>query len=188
VADVFGIPNVSLTDQIYWASVPDAVRNTMLPLRGSPGASAAGKALAMQGYIIDVPIMVFGWSAPLVMAIRVADGYTYVASGLMAYMPPPGKDLPGAIKVSVDAADYPPADPPPPPPDTTTMVASLLWTDPGGTSHFAPGPGAYNAGGIAVSNGQKFTQAGVVYTAVVTVGPLGLTVVYFTAASLPSAS
>src|SRR5579863_6190212 len=145
----------------------------MLPLRGSPGASAAGKALAMQGYIIDVPIMVFGWSAPLVMAIRVADGYIYVASGLMAYMPPPGTDLPGAIKVSIDEADYPPADPPPPPVDTTTMVAGLLWTDETkGLSYFAPGPGAYNAKGIAVTNGQEFTIGGVVYTAVVTVGPL----------------
>jgi hypothetical protein len=198
--DVFGIPNVTLTDAIYEAHTPHAIRDALWKLRGSPEAIPVARVLAIKGYIIDVPIMVWGWSAPLVMATRMADGFQYCASALMGYMPSPGQNLPGAIRVSVDAADYPAIDKPAPPPDTTSMVdviivrdkdgnivsetPNLLWVDPDGTGHFAPGPGAYAAGipgGIRVHNHDRFTQQGVVYTAEVTDGPWGMKVVHFTA-------
>jgi hypothetical protein len=180
--DVFGIPNVTLTDTIYMDSVPKTIVDTLWKLRGSPDAMPVAKKLALQGFIIDVPIMVWGWSAPLVMAMRIADGYKYVASGLMDFMPAPGQALPGAIKVSIDATDYPSLVVIPPPPDVTTMVGSFLWEDADGTKHFAPGPGAYDTKGIAVRNGQQFNQGGVIYTADVTDGSsmMGIIVVHFT--------
>ncbi len=196
-------PNVTLTDDVYWASIPPACRpDALMKARGSADAVPIAKALALQGCLVDVPIQVWGLDPVLVMATRQADDYQYVASGLMAFMPAPGQNLPGAIKVSVNAADYPSLAPVPVPVDTTSMVdkivvrdkvtgdvisstPNLLFVDDVGVGYYAPGPGAYNAKGLAVKSGDKFTQDGVVYTAKVVSGPLGIPTVHFTGPPLP---
>ncbi len=194
---VFDQPNVTLTSDIYWASIPHACKDTLLPARGSAEATPIARKLALAGCTIDVPIQVWGWDPVLVMATRQADGFQYVASGLMGYMAAPGQPLPGAIRVSVSAADYLSLEPIAAPPDTTSMVdkiivrdkdgnvisstPNLLFVDPDGTGHFAPGPGAYSSKGITVHSGDKFKQDGVVYTADVATGPLGIPTVHFTA-------
>jgi hypothetical protein len=114
-------------DQAYWASQPPEVQ----ALPGiSDSTQRAGKAatLATNGFTIDVPIMVWGWDAYLVMTMRVQFGYTWVPSalqppvtiapglgqpGVIAYDPlhPP----PGSIKVSTNIQDFPPFNPPAPP-------------------------------------------------------------------------
>ncbi len=84
--------------------------------------------LAANGFTIDVPIMVWGWDAYLVMTMRQQFGYTWVPSalqppvtiapgaaqpGVVAYDPlhPPA----GSIKVSTNIQDYPPFTPAPQP-------------------------------------------------------------------------
>lgn len=112
--------SATLTNDIYWASQPPAVQalRTM-----APGGSLENAAvlLAQQGYDIDIPIMVWQWDAVKVMQLRKDYGYTWVPSALMAPVAlAPGLTVPGeapydplhppagAIRVSVDAADYPP--------------------------------------------------------------------------------
>ncbi len=171
MVDQFGnqIPANYMTPAIYWAAQPDIVRTTIQPLMAGPDAWPAAIKLSMAGYSIDKAIMVYGWNPVLVMAERLADGFKAVQS--IAAEP-----LPGHIKVSLDAADYPAADPPPPPPDVTDMVQLvngaplLLWTM-GGLNYWASGPGCYDAhtGQIKTGiNGKPFAQGGVTYTAVVT--------------------
>ena len=114
-------------DQLYWAHQPPEVRG----LPGIVDQNQRGNRaieLAMKGFSIDVPIMVWGWDALNVMQMRQSYGYTWVPSALM---PPvtaapgirspvtipydPNNPPPGAIKVSTDPTDYPPFDPPAPP-------------------------------------------------------------------------
>lgn len=103
-------------NEMYWAHQPPEVRAQ----RGNMDSSEAA-TLAMKGYAIDVPIMVWGWSAYNVMSLRQSYGFTWVPSALQ---PPlangPGVTLPnqepydpknppaGSIKVSLDPTDYPP--------------------------------------------------------------------------------
>lgn len=107
-------------DQAYWASQPPEIQ--ALPGVADPAQRAAQAAvLATDGFTIDVPIMVWGWDAYLVMSMRAQMGYTWVPSalqppvtiapglaqpGVVPYDPanPPG----GSIKVSTNVADYPP--------------------------------------------------------------------------------
>ncbi len=174
--DVYGntIPANPMTPDIYWSAQPDIVRTTMQPLMGSADAWPAAINLSMRGYTIDKAIMVYGWNPVLVMAERKADGFAFVQS--IAAEP-----LPGHIKVSLDAADYPPAHPPVPAPNVTDMVQVTVVYDKLGNvvsrtpvflwtlaplSYWAPGPGCYDASGIKHGiNGKEFTQDGVVYTA-----------------------
>jgi hypothetical protein len=107
-------------DQAYWASQPPEVR--ALPGVTDSGQRATrGAELASKGFLIDVPIMVWGWDAYLVMKMRSDYGYTWVPSALQ---PPvsiaPGVSVTGAvpydaahppsgsIHVSTNAQDYPP--------------------------------------------------------------------------------
>ncbi len=176
------IPANPMTPEIYWAAQPDIVRTTMQPLGGGPDAWPAAIKLSMEGYVIDKAIMVYGWSAPLVMAMRMSLGFKFVQS--IAAEP-----LPGKIKVSLDANDYPAVDVPPAPPNVTDMVGTivvnnqlvpnLLWTM-DNVSYFAPGPACYGPHGVIVQTGQQYVQDGVTYTALVKVGPLGLPQVFMT--------
>jgi len=182
--DNFGnqIPANPMTPEIYQASLPDIVRTTMQPLAGTPDAWPAAIKLSLQGYVIDKAIQVYGWNPVLVMSMRIALGLKFVQS--IAAEP-----LPGKIKVSLDAADYPAVDIPPAPPNVTDMVGTivvnnqivpnLLWTM-DNVSYFAPGPGCYGPHGVKVQTGQQFVQDGVTYTALVKVGPLGLPQVFMT--------
>jgi len=113
-------------DKAYWAAQPPAVR--ALPSIDDPDQRISrGADLASKGYTIDVPIMVWGWDPYLVMKLRSGFGYTWVPSALQpAVTIAPGLSAPGAvpydpahppagaIKVSVNIADYPPFDPPVP--------------------------------------------------------------------------
>jgi hypothetical protein len=114
-------------DQAYWASQPPEVQ--ALPGIADPTQRATQAAtLATNGFTIDVPIMVWGWDAYLVMQMRAQFGYTWVPSalqppvtiapgltgpGVVAYDPlhPPA----GSIKVSTNIQDYPPYIAPPQP-------------------------------------------------------------------------
>jgi len=112
-----------LTNDIYWDSKPDAYQ----PLRAMVGGGAERQALAAhlhdQGYLIDWAIDINGWDAGLVMAIRLHDGDKVV--------PDKWQNLPGTIKVSIDAADYPPAHPAPTPPPPTTNPVGAQSPTPG---------------------------------------------------------
>jgi hypothetical protein len=91
--------------------------------------SNAAATLATQGFIVDVPINVWGWDPFLVMTYRMNYGYTWVPSALQPNISvAPGVSQPGtvpydpahppagSIKVSTNPADYPPYNPPAPTP------------------------------------------------------------------------
>lgn len=110
-------------DAAYWAAQrPEVV--ALLTVADQTTRDNQAAALAMQGFIIDVPIMVWGWDPYLVMQMRQQFGYTWVPSalqpsvaeapgvnqaGTVSYNPlaPP----PGSVKVSLNLADYPPFAP-----------------------------------------------------------------------------
>lgn len=170
-------PEATLTPDIYWANKPPQVRT----LRGmsSDQVALAAKQIADQGFLIDVPIMVYQWEPVTVMGIRLEEGFTWVPSGNQPNIPVmPGLSFPGlpsydpnnppagSIKVSINAADYPSFDPPPPPPPPlpTNLVGAREWGNvygygPGVWST-APGPKHF-----VVTDGQVVTQDGVTYTA-----------------------
>ena len=113
-------------DRAYWASQPPEIR--ALPGMADPDQRASRAAeLAANGFTVDVPIMVWGWDAYLVMKMRSDYGYTWVPSALQpAVTIAPGLLLPGvvpyepahppagSIRVSINVHDYPPFDPAPP--------------------------------------------------------------------------
>jgi hypothetical protein len=81
-------------DEAYWAEQPAAVQ----ALQNMPAdqVGPAAMALAQQGYVIDVPIMVWGWDPLTTMVERQNYGYTWVPSGLQAPVQvPPGLSFPG---------------------------------------------------------------------------------------------
>jgi|SRR5579862_1814037 len=83
-------------DDAYWASQPAAVQ----ALRDMPADQRyyAAQELALQGYAIDVPIMVNGLDPLATMMQRQADGYTWVPSALQANIPVgPGISWPGPV-------------------------------------------------------------------------------------------
>lgn len=168
--------NVSLTNEIYQASKPPVVRALFAMPSGDPRDQLAAQ-LAQQGYLIDVPIDMWNWDAVTTMSTRQMYGFTWVPSALQ----PPlngavgtGPVPPGSIKVSTNAADYPPFDPPPPlPVQSTNMVGALLYGN-----IYAYGPGAVVNGKFVVTNGEEVTQDGVQYKAHVSQALMGTTV-YF---------
>ena len=105
-------------DQAYWLHQPPEVQGLQI----ATDRAARAQDLASKGFLIDVPIMVWGWDPWKVMKLRVQFGYTWVPSALMQ----PVQNIPGlpavpgttpydpnnppvgAIKVSMDIADYPP--------------------------------------------------------------------------------
>lgn len=85
----------------YWQSQPPEVRQ----LRDLDGMDRLGKAqeLAAKGFLIDVPIMVWGWDPLVTMTVRANSGYTWVPSALMQpILAGPGIDFPGAPKYNPD--------------------------------------------------------------------------------------
>ncbi len=133
-------------NKAYWLSKPKEVR--ALEVNTTPDQDARmsrGIELAIKGFQIDVPIMLWGWSPFKVMKLRIDYGYTWTPNALqppvqlapglsgsglnlVPYDPnnPPG----GAIKVSLDLADYPAFDPPVP--ATPLPTVSAISGDPVG--------------------------------------------------------
>jgi hypothetical protein len=164
-------PNVTLTDDIYWLAQPTAIR-ALRQMPSGPERDEKALALAQAGYIVDVPIMVWNWDAVSTMGVRQQLGFAWVPSAFQAPLSGmPGTSLPippGAIKVSTNAADYPPFDPPAPPQIPATNV--IGWQVFGKVYTF--GPGALANGKPMVTDGQVVTQDGIQYSAHVTTGSL----------------
>src|ERR1700733_2013770 len=92
-------------DQAYWASQPPEVQ--ALPgIADQDKRAAQAATLDTDWFTIDVPIMLWGWDAYLVMTMRAQMGYTWVPSALQ----PPVTIAPGLSQPGV--APYNPLDPP----------------------------------------------------------------------------
>jgi hypothetical protein len=167
-------------DKAYWASQPPELQ--ALPAIADLGQrTTRAAALATQGFIVDVPIMVWGWDPYLVMSMRENYGYTWVPSalqtnisvapgvtqpGAVAYDPthPP----PGSIKVSINVADYPPYNPPPTP-------APQLATDGDPVGPLSSGTLYLSIAGDTSPDGTKFTDSRGTFLKHVTITPFGRT-------------
>jgi hypothetical protein len=148
-------------DQAYWLAQPPVVQ-ALQSISDFQTRLAAAMQLATEGYTIDVPIMAWNWDAYLVMLQRQQYGYTWVPSALMtpvtlapgitqpgAISYNPNDPPPGAIKVSLNLADYPPFTPavvPPPVVPATSLVG------------IAEGAGYYQATGNILPNGTKLAD------------------------------
>lgn len=135
MATIWGFDAATLTafDAAYWAYQPTAVQalknaNKGLDASQTVQSVVLAQQLMSQGYVIDVPIMVWGWDPYATMYIReFVDGFTWVPSGGQSAGGGTGVPPPGAIKVSTNLADYPPFAPPvvPPPPATSPIGGDL---------------------------------------------------------------
>jgi len=93
-------------DDAYWAKQPAAVQQ-LREIDDSEQRLVVGTQLARQGYNIDVPIMIWGWDAGKVTAMRQSLGYTWVPSALQQPVgAAPGLTGPGITP-------YDPLHPPP---------------------------------------------------------------------------
>jgi hypothetical protein len=92
-------------DDLYWNHQPPEVRKLRLFTEQS---EAMARDLAKQGFLIDVPIMVWGWRPFFTMDYRRMLGFQWCPSALMEPGCGVGAPPAGAFKVSIDPADYPP--------------------------------------------------------------------------------
>ena len=91
----------------YWAHYPPAVQALRDMLQGTEREQAAA-TLAKAGYVIDVPIQAWGWDPWKTMKLRQEYGMQFVPSALMTTSGPLDREVPGALRVSLSAADFPP--------------------------------------------------------------------------------
>ena len=90
----------------YWASQPKAVQ-ALQDIEDPTARKLKAWDLAIQGYTIDVPIMVWGWDPQYTMELRKNYGYTWVPSALQDTVKiAPGLQMPGVTP-------YDPNNPPP---------------------------------------------------------------------------
>ena len=68
-------------DDAYWAKQPAAIQQ-LREIDDPDKRLEVGTQLAHQGYSVDVPIMIWGWDAGKVTAMRQSLGYTWVPSAL----------------------------------------------------------------------------------------------------------
>jgi len=139
-------------DAAYTLSQPPQVQ-ALMAMPDETARLTQAQVLAAQGFIIDVPIMVWGWDPWKLMTYRQNMGFTWVPSALQQNISvAPGVSLPaavaynplappfGSIKVSTNIADFPPYNAPPPPVPVTTelvgpqAVGSMYLTVVGDTS------------------------------------------------------
>jgi hypothetical protein len=66
-------------DKAYWASEPPELQ-ALPAIADFTQRTTRASVLAAQGFIVDVPIMVWGWDPYLVMTMRENYGYTWVPS------------------------------------------------------------------------------------------------------------
>jgi len=166
-----------LFDQAYWVSQPPEIQ-ALETIDPSQRAAQAAE-LAASGFIIDVPIMVWGWDPYLVMTMRAQYGFTWVPSALQ---PPvtiapglsetgvapynPSDPPPGSIKVSTNIADYPPFAVPPPPATPTPAPSDPVGVQTIGNI-YTPVPGDN------YPNGATFTDSRGTFQKVVILTPFG---------------
>lgn len=192
MSNVFDLPDITLTADIYWRHQPKEIR--ALEKLGLQGIEQ-WKELALAGFQIDTQCMIYGWDPPLVMAMRMSYGYVWYPSLLNANVvnPPgfkqanpnypaydPAKPPPGAIIVSVDAKDYPEA------PDlvaadeaaleaASQQVGPFLFTDAQGFDIYANAPatsGQSPAKIVTLPDGRVFD---LIYTP----GPFGFSIPHY---------
>lgn len=140
-------------DNAYWAHFAPPVQK----LRGAdplnPATLILAKSLAEQGFLIDVPIMVWQWDPFKIMEDRVQYGYTWIPSAIQANVSEapgvtqpgstpydPSTVPPGAIKVSLNFADYPPYEAP------QVAAAAPVTASAPGPVPVPPPPGASRPG------------------------------------------
>jgi len=166
-------------DKAYWASEPPELQ--ALPAIADLGQrTTRAAALATQGFIVDVPIMVWGWDPYLVMTMRENYGYTWVPSALQTNISvAPGVTQPGAvaydpthppagsIKVSTNIADYPPLTPPP--------ASPLVASDGDPVGPLSIGTLYLSVVGDTSPDGTKFTDSRGTFLKHVTITPFGRT-------------
>lgn len=110
--------------EAYWASQPAAVQALMSAGSEQERATMAHE-LADQGYLIDVPIMVWGWDPLATMIVRRNQGFTWVPSANQQPVAvAPGLSFPG--RPSYDAKHPPPGSIP----VTTDFAKGLEHTCP----------------------------------------------------------
>jgi hypothetical protein len=139
-------PN-TLTNEIYWASRDPRIQTlqqlTNVSTNGTHPRFDRAVVLAQQGLVVDAVIDAWGTDAAQIMSLRTFYGYTWVPSILQpGVQEAPGFNLPGltpydpnnppagSIKVSTDAADYPPFEVPVEPPAvdlTLTYVGAPIY-------------------------------------------------------------
>lgn len=140
-------------EPLYWKSLPLAVQRlnprTNPEMRDESARVALAQQLAESGYLIDVPIMVWGWHAYWTMLIRMEQGFTWVPSANMPNIPvgpglnfpglpayDPNNPPPGSIRVTLDWAE-PKPDPPPLPETALVGIEQFDLRSQGGPWRYA---------------------------------------------------
>jgi hypothetical protein len=131
-------------DAAYWKAQPPPVQ-ALQNIAGQTQRQTAAQALAQNGQIIDLVIMVWGWEPWKVMMLRQNFGYTWVPNMVQPNVTAapgvtgpnivpydPANPPPGSIKVSTNLADYPPYGPPAPPPAPPQSLPSNAFLTPDG--------------------------------------------------------
>ncbi len=169
-------------DKAYWLHQPPEVRslNSDAGISDPAAQQLRASQLAMKGFTIDVPIMVWGWDPYTVMGIRKALGYKWVPSALGPAvqlapglsdpgLPPydPNNPPPGAIKVSIDPADYPPFELPAAPTHAPAGVGPVGAQSVGALYLSVPGD--------TYQDGEKVSEPRGTFLKHVTVTPFGRT-------------
>lgn len=176
VAQEACVPSQQAFDTAYWLAQPPALRGLQ---GGNAGNVQLAAQLAVQGYVVDTQIMVWGWDPCLVMKLRKDFGYTWVPNALQPGVQiAPGVGMPGtltpydpsnppagSIKVTINAADLKPFDPPPPPKPVVTI------TDPVGAQSI--GNIYLPVAGDASAEGTTFTDDRGTFIKRVVVTPFG---------------
>lgn len=180
------IPNtVGLTLPIYTASKPPAVQ-ALLAMVPGPDRYQQALALAMAGYTIDVYCDALGNDPVVTMILRTNYGIPWTAPMLTASpLPTPTNPAPwpssmpfGWIKTSLNPSDYP-AYPVPVVPAATNAIGNFEGVLANGSRLFGAGPLALSeASSGKLKDGQPYTEGGVNYTAHVSFGLMGETVMF----------
>ncbi len=164
-------------DAAYKLSLPPKVRALLDMAQDDPARVALAQSLALEGFVIDNAIMVWGWDPYVVMNVRKDLGFTWVPSALQPNVPvTPGLSFPGlpsydpdhppagSIKVSLDLKDYPAFDPPVPVPvPSGDLVGRQALGDLYGSTML----------GNEVPDGTRVQQGGVIYVKHVVQGLFG---------------
>lgn len=152
---------------MYWAHQPPELHELFeLP---SDKRQDRAVELALKGFTVDGPIMVYGWGPFQTMSLRMLYGFTWVPSllgqpvkiapglGSPGNLPPydPKNPPAGSIKVSLDPVDYPPfalPEKPPAPSGEVSPVGDFIYTVAGIGDMYAEQPWDHTRDGQRVEN------------------------------------